>query len=464
VLGVPMVDDDNLVIVSRALSADWDELLLGRVDWDLADQIGRSFRPLPVLSYRIDQPFVDDLGAGHRQVSLAVMALLAAAIYGVIARLAGPLSRYESILAGALSAAVPVSFAGAGSSFQPTDRSNAFLALSYVALVGVLLTGRGRFGLLRTAALALAVLGCALSKESGAFLAAGFVVVWAAAALWRRSESRRSLSVAGATTAASLGAFYLYKLASLGWNDLVVPGKKATLTDTAWGIPPLDSLIARLDGEGASALALAVLNTLRNCIGIAVPVFNEIGLVEERRVPFLLPSIVLLGAVLVVAGRGRAPTEHALVLLAAAAAIAAAGTYIGYRSRWVLPGSAVWTIATGVAIVVLARRYGRALPAAAAAAVVAVSMAFGYHAAAQQKVWGLDILYRPVSLQSPVYDAVLNEQRRKYACAFVADYRLFLTRRTAAERIAETVAGLRLFKSPQAKAHLPAVEERCRAS
>src|SRR5262249_41538559 len=157
---------------------------------------------------------------------------------------------------GLLCAAVPASFAGSDSGTATSSRVDTFLALFAVllvcALVALLPVRREGPRSLRAAApalavLALAVLGASLSKEYGPMIALLAVAGWAVAA-YRFDRSTRSAGAAAlGVCVASIVAFYVYKAANGGFGQLLLPDRLKS-SDTAWGVPGVDTVIAHTGG------------------------------------------------------------------------------------------------------------------------------------------------------------------------------------------------------------------------
>src|SRR5581483_9376684 len=127
-----------------------------------------------------------------------------------------------------------------------------------------------------------------------------------------------------------------------------------------------------------------------------------------RRLPFLLPFLVLLGVF--VRGVVRRDSRRLLLLLGAVAAIAAASGLFSLRPRLIEPGYAVWVAVLAVCAV-LALRRGLApawLVGSAAAGVVVVSFALAYNQSVRYAAIQYQALYTPSNaVNDPTHYAAL---------------------------------------------------------
>jgi hypothetical protein len=465
----PLLGANDLGIAPAAHSASWGDFLRARVVWQIGGEQGRQFRPLPVLTYRLDDLFVGTLSPGHRWFDFAVLAALGLACFWVLQRLLGSLSLFETALLGLLCASVPVSFAGSDPAVSMSSRVDSLLALFLVILVGALLTllpvrrEQTRPGSLRAArpallVLVLAVLGCGLSKEYGPMIALVGVVLWVGVSVSVDRGSRRVAVGTLTATVLSLAAFYGYKLANGGFHQLLLPTPRLRASDTAWGVPGLDRVITHTGSVGAGFT-----DSLRNLIATITPAFTDYGWVVARRLPFLLPSLAL--AALVALALRLAGLRRLIVLLVGVAAIASGSGLFSLRPRVVLPGSAIWAIGAGAVLVVLLReqRLHRSLVAGIVVAVACVNLALGYSEAARWgRIYDAD-LYGPGLRPSPTSRA-LETQRRNYRCRLLSGYESRVRGQSLAERVSLVVSGLRLPRPTLAAGARARLVEACQAA
>jgi hypothetical protein len=462
----PMLGNNDLGINPEAASASWGKLLRGLVVWHSGDP-GRQFRPLPVLSFRLDDFFVGSLGPGHRWFDFAALALLALACFWLLQRLAGPLTRFETVVCGLLCAAVPASFAGSDSGVATSSRADTFVALFVVILVGALATllpvrsDRPRPRSPRAAALALgvlavAVLGCSLSKEYGTMISVVTVVGWAAAAFALDRTTRSFAATTVGVCLAVVVVFYVYKAANGGFHEFLLPSRLKS-SDTPWGVPGVDTLIAHTGSVGQR-----VGDAVRNIIATPLPAFTDYGHVVARRIPFLLPFVVLAAAVAwsLVTQKERRPL---VFLLAVAAIVSSVGLY-SLRPRIVLPGTALWFVAVCLAIVFLLRSgaVGPRLVAGTVVVVAAVSLAFGYSEASEASRDYYGLLFSQNTSQFATARP-LAAQQAHYQCDFLASYESLARGSSVPERISLVVSGLRLHRPAPSAARLVQLRRKCGA-
>jgi len=464
----PVLGGNDLTGLSGASSASWHDLLLGKVGVHApGEKLGRQFRPLAFVTYRLDDLVVDPLGPGHNYLNDAVLAVLALACFVVVRRICGRLSLLETAVAGALCASVPISFAGSDAGVEIVNRVDVLLAISVVvaaaALIALMEDGprlddRRRWRLLAT--LAAAAFAAGLSKEDGPFIVLGLVVLWAAVRVFADGAWREAAEGLGATLA-SLVVFYVYKAAAGGTGQLLLTNERTRLhpVDTSWGIPGIGHVLRPLGPIGPN-LGYVLSDGVRMIVATIVPMFTDYGHVVARRLPFM---VFFLGLAWLVFRSLRARETRRVSLLLLGGIVVAAGTGIySLRPRLLIPGYALWIVVASVGLIVcLRRRWGRARwIAVAVAGAVIVGAAISYQQELKSEIDRYGDLYGPPS-DNAAYRQLVAGQRTRYGCSRLPSYRSFVGTESFGDRVAHAISGLRIVRPEPSAAQLARLEARC---
>jgi hypothetical protein len=473
---LPITDSaQQIVEIRNTMEAPWSKVLLDRPTFQSPVSEGRYFRPLSHATMRVDALLVRPGGSDQHYLSLAYLALLSVAVFWLIRRWTGALSRLEALIAGLLAVGIAGSFEASEAGTELEPRSAVFISLFLVVVTGLLveLLLPRAMPLARAVAqrpgrllawLAVAVFACAVSKETGPIQVVAVLAVIALAMLaLDRTNWRWTVKVAG-VTAASLAAVFVYK-AIAGTKGLLVSESRYTIVDTSWNIGPLDRLLSHVGPIGPN-LGYAVSNAVRNMIATAVPAFTDYGAAVRGRIPFLIPSLLL---VVLVALAFRIPRLRLLLsVLIAAAALVDATAYISLRPRSLLPSYSLWAVIVAVALVFLLRESRLpawlALTTVTAAVLVQLALAstssFQHEAIAYGDIYGghseFDLYERASG-----YPQYLEMLRARYGCALLPSFRSFMAGRSLLERTSSDVSGVDVRRPAVTPSLVPQIEARC---
>lgn len=432
-LSVPLLNYDDIVIVYRALHASMKDLFLGRIDWDLPEEIGRSFRPLPILSYRFDRLFLmSDLGPAYRGISLLWASFLGTLCFSMIVHFGICKTVLEYSAAVFMGLMTTISRVMCDVAVCPTERSNILLAIYFVWMAFLLIHGglqpdnEGKSVRIYLLSLFIAIFGACVCKENGIFLSV--LLVSGSLFLIYFGKYRRTLSFYGQVIGTTLGAlvlFLVYKYVALGWDQLFPVQRQALfhLTPKTY-----------------------IVEVLLKIFSSATPTlwFIKTARISDTFVTFFL--------YLVLRQTFWGDRKTRLVLRIWLIGFLANALFpLPYASRHLVPSYCFWMIAAGISIVRYLQgvdmRWVRQFVLGGVAFLMFLQAIVAYNNSLQIKSYNLYNLYIDLPFKKDVYNAVLLEQRHRYRPLFVREYKTFVLTESPAEQFVHKVGGWGVWKS-----------------